>query len=81
MSGLHPWAILVQLVNNDPPILTPDEAKGVVLAHESANRRALQEIHALLPELMARGLLEPEGHKKLVEVVTRAFRNEMSDVG
>ena len=76
----HPWEILIALVNNDPQILTPEEAKGVVLAHEDANRRALQEIHALLPELMARDLLQPEGHKKLVEVVTRAARQGMPDM-
>lgn len=29
----HPWSILIDLVNNDPPILTAEQARGVVLAH------------------------------------------------
>ena len=77
----HPWAVLPQLVTCNPPILTPDEAKGIVLAHENANRRALQEIHALLPELLHTQDLTERGHRKLVTVVTRAAQREMSDIG
>ena len=75
----HPWRVLPALV--EALILTPDEAKGIVLAHENANRRALQEIHALLPELMHSGDISEKGHRKLVTVVTRAAQREMSDIG
>ncbi len=73
----HPWSILPSLVTAE--ILTTVEAKRLVLAHENANRRALQEIHALLPELMAKDLLLPEGRDKLIEVVKRAARDDMPD--
>ena len=74
----HPWAILPDLVRAE--ILTPIEARGIVLAHEDANRRALQEIHAILPELMAAGLLEEKGAHKIRQVVQRAARDGMPDL-
>ena len=76
----HPWSILIDLVNNDPQILTQDEARRVVLAHEEANRRALMEVHALLPELMARDLIAEEGAHKIRNVVTKAARDGMPDL-
>jgi hypothetical protein len=76
----HPWSILIDLVNNDPPILTADEARSVVLAHQEANRRALMEIHALLPELMHRDLIAEEGANKIRQVVTKAARDGMPDL-
>jgi len=75
----HPWEILIELVNNDPQILTADQARGVVLAHEDVNRRALMEIHALLPELLARDLLMEDGANKIRGVVTKATRDGMPD--
>ena len=79
MTGDHPWSILPALV--DAEILSHDEAKRIVLAHENANRRALQEIHALLPELLHSQDLTERGHRKLVTVVTKAAQREMSDIG
>lgn len=76
----HPWSILIDLVNNDPPIVTPLEARGVILAHEDANRRALMEIHALLPELMALDLIAEEGARRIRGVVTKATRDGMPDL-
>ena len=77
----HPWSILIDLVNNEPAILTADEARGVVLAHEDSNRRALFEIHALLPELMARDLISEDGATKIRNVVIKATREGMPDLG
>ena len=60
-------------------IVTKDEAKGLVLAHENVMRRALQEINAMLPELVAKGLLEPEGMEKLRRVVAKVTMDGMPD--
>ncbi len=74
----HPWAILPNLIESG--ILTQEEAKGIVLAHEDANRRALQEVHALLPELIHEDLLDPRGAAKIREVVVKAARDGMPDL-
>ena len=78
MTGRHPWEILPDLVGAE--ILTRDEARGMVLAHEDANRRALQEIHALLPELLATDLIDPKGAQKIQHVVVGVTRNAMPDL-
>ena len=74
----HPWEILPMLVEAD--ILSREEAKHIILAHEDANRRALQEIHALIPELMARELIDPHGAEKVRAVVIKAMRDGMPDL-
>lgn len=74
----HPWEILPDLVAAE--ILTRDEARGIVLAHEDANRRALQEIHALLPELLATDLIDPRGAKRIQNAVAGITRNQMPDL-
>ena len=73
----HPWEILPSLVEAN--ILTTEQAARVELAHEDVNRRAMQEIHALIPELMERELLDPEGAAKLRSVVQKAIRDGMPD--
>lgn len=73
----HPWEILPDLVTAN--ILTIPEARGVVLAHEDSNRRALMEIHALLPELLARDLIMESGAAKIRNVVLKATREGMPD--
>lgn len=74
----HPWELLLGLV--DAEILTKDDAKRVVLAHEEANRRALLEIHALLPELQHQELIDERAVKKIRDVVTKAAREGMPDL-
>lgn len=78
MMTKHPWEILPMLV--DTGILSREEAKGVVLAHEDANRRALQEIRALLPELVHSELLDPRGAQKIQNVVTGVLMRGMPDL-
>ncbi len=74
----HPWELLPLLVEAD--ILTKEQARGIVLAHEDANRRALQEVHALLPELMRDELIDPRGAQRIQRVVAGVARNSMPDL-
>ena len=70
MVSKHPWEILPELVLAE--ILSKEDARGLVLAHEDANRRALMEIHAAIPELIDRGLLQTGGADHLRRIVIKA---------
>ena len=78
MSSKHPWEILPDLVDSE--IITKEQANGIVLAHETANRRALQEIYALLPELRATDDITQRGFEKIRTVVQRSIQRESPDV-
>ena len=77
MVSKHPWEILPELVLAE--ILSKEDARGLVLAHEDANRRSLLEIHAAIPELLARGWIEPDGADHLRRIVIKASRESMPD--
>lgn len=74
----HPWELLPGLVEAE--ILTKEQAARIVLAHEEANRRALLEIHALIPDLLHQELIEEAGAKRIRDVVTKAAREGMPDL-
>lgn len=74
----HPWEVLPALVDAD--ILTRDEAKGIVLAHENVHRRAMMELNALMPELLAREEITAPGAQRVRQVIQRACANGMPDL-
>ena len=74
----HPWAILPALVEQG--ILTREDARSLVMGHQDMHRRALQEIHALLPELVQDGLLEMRGMERIRHVVLRVQMQETPDL-
>lgn len=74
----HPWAHLPALV--EAGILSADEARDkVILAHESAHRRAFRELQALVPEMLARGEIEPKGVERIQRVIVAAQGAELPD--
>ena len=74
----HPWAHLPALV--EAGVLTPEQARDeIVLAHKSAHRRAFRELQALIPEMLARGEIEPKGVERIQRVIVTAQGAELPD--
>lgn len=76
----HPWAIAIQMVNNDPQILTPEEAKRIVFAHENVLRRAIREVRMILPDLVQAEELTPRGMNRIEGALLRASHEESPDL-
>lgn len=78
MTSKHPWETLPDLVEAE--ILTREDARSLVMAHLDINRRAVQDLNDILPELRANDDLTDRGLTRLRAVFIRASRDGLPDL-
>lgn len=74
-TSSHPWALLPILVREG--IITKEDARDLVMVHESVYRRVFLELLELMGKLLKNETLSTEAHYHIMSLIQRVQREEI----